>query len=225
MLEPEEIAAAVPESDKTLAVSAFIRCRDIDSVYFDRPYYLVPADPAAEEPFALIREGMRAKEVAALAQAVLFRRMRTVLIRAHDQGLIATTLRFDYEVRSAKEAFDDIREIEIEGEMLDLAQHIIETKSGAFDPQAFEDRYEAALAELVRAKQEGRPIERRKAEDAGRGRRPDEGAARERRGRGWRRAKGTSKPGKPRPRQRRAGSCQAGPVKAASARKPHRKAG
>ena len=135
VLEPEEIAAAVPESDKTLAVGAFIGCGDIDTVYLDRPYYLLPADPAAQEPFALIREGMRARDVAALARTVLFRRMRTVLIRPHDQGLIATTLRFDYEVRSAKEAFDDIKKIKIEGEMLDLAKHIIETKSGTFDPE------------------------------------------------------------------------------------------
>jgi DNA end-binding protein Ku len=164
VLEPEEVAAAVPDSDKTLAVETFIRCGDIDSVYLDRPYYLTPADPAAQESFALIREGMRAREVAALSRAVLFRRLRTVLIRAEGPGLIGATLRFDYEVQSAKEAFADLRDIEIEGEMLDLARHIIETKSGTFDPSSFEDRYEEALAALVRAKQKGEPIEVRRAE-------------------------------------------------------------
>src|SRR5690606_15609366 len=92
VLEPEELAEAVPESDKTLNVEAFIDCADVDRVYFDRPYYLAPADKHAEEVYALIREGMRAKNVAALARTVLFRRMRTVLIRAHDQGMIANTL-------------------------------------------------------------------------------------------------------------------------------------
>jgi DNA end-binding protein Ku len=106
---------------------------------------------------------MRKKKVAAIAQAVLFRRVRTLLIRADDDGLIANTLNFDYEVRSAKEAFDGIPEMKIEGEMLDLARHIIETKNGAFDPSKYEDRYEAALAELVKAKLEGRKIEIRKA--------------------------------------------------------------
>lgn len=158
MLEPEEIAAAVPDGDKTLTIEAFIDCGEIDDIYFDRPYYLAPGDPLAEEGFALLREGMRIKKVAALARSILFRRVRTLLIRAHDRGLVATTLNFDYEVRSAEEAFADIPELKIEGEMLDLAKHIIETKRGHFDPRSFEDRYESGLAELVRAKQKGQPI-------------------------------------------------------------------
>lgn len=162
VLDPEEVTAAVPESDKTLAVSAFIGCAEIDDVYFDKPYYLAPTDASAKEAFALIREGMRKKKVAAIAQTVLFRRVRTVLIRPHGAGLIATTLNYDYEVRSAAEAFHDIPEMTIEGEMLELAEHIINTKKGRFDPAAFEDRYESALAELVKAKAEGRKIERRK---------------------------------------------------------------
>jgi DNA end-binding protein Ku len=162
VLEPEEVAAAVPNSDKTLAVDAFIRCRDIDDVYFDKPYYLTPADRLSDEVFGLIRDGMRAQKVAALAQTVLFRRVRTVLIHAHGDGLIATTLNFDYEVRSAKDAFDDVPDLKIKGEMLELAEHIIKTKQGKFDPAAFDDRYEAALAELVKAKMQGKKIEPRK---------------------------------------------------------------
>ncbi len=163
VLEPEDVAAAVPDSDKTLAVGAFVRCRDIDDVYFDKPYYLTPSDPHAESVFALIRDGMRAQKVAALARTVLFRRARTLLVHAHGNGLIATTLNFDYEVRSAKDAFDDVPGIKIKGEMLELAEHIIKTKTGKFDPASFDDRYEAALADLVRAKMEGRKIEARKA--------------------------------------------------------------
>ncbi|MEZ2223412.1 Ku protein [Rhizobium sp. RCC_161_2] len=161
-LEPEEVAATVPESDKVLRVEAFLGCADIDDVYFDRPYYLAPSARASEEAFALIREGMRRKKVAAIAQAVLFRRLRTLLIRAHGKGLIATTLNFDYEVRSAKEAFDDVPEMKIKGEMLDLAEHIINTKPGAFDASEFHDRYEAALTEFVKAKIEGKAIAKRK---------------------------------------------------------------
>ena len=162
VLEPDEVAAAVPESDKTLSVSAFVACTDIDDVYFDRPYYLAPSDKHAEEAFTLIREGMHRKKVAAIAQTVLFRRARSVLIRAHDKGLIATTLNFDYEVRSAKEAFDEVPDLKIKGEMLELAEHIIKTKKGRFDPTKFDDCYEAAVAELVKAKLEGKKIEIRK---------------------------------------------------------------
>ncbi|NEI72907.1 Ku protein [Rhizobium lusitanum] len=162
ILEPDEVAAAVPESDKILHVTAFLACSDIDDVYFDRPYYLAPSAAAGEEAFALIREGMRKQKVAAIAQTVIFRRLRTFMIRAHGKGLIATTLNFDYEVRPVDEAFEDVPDIKIKGEMLDLAKHIIATKKGAFDASAFDDRYEAALTELVKAKVEGKPIPVRK---------------------------------------------------------------
>lgn len=162
LLEPDEVAAAVPFSDKTLAVETFIPCHEIDDVYFDKPYYLCPADRNAEEAYALIRDGLREKKAVALAQTVLFRRVRTLLIRAHGDGLIATTLNFDYEVRSAKEAFSEMPDLSIKGEMLELAKHIIKTKQGSFDPSQFDDRYEAALAELVKAKLEGKKIEPRK---------------------------------------------------------------
>lgn len=159
VVEPDEVAAAVPESDKTLSVSAFVGCSAVDDVYFDKPYYLAPSDKHGEEAFTLIREGMRRKKVAAIAQTVLFRRVRTLLIRVYDEGLIGTTLNFDYEVRSATDAFEDVPDIKVQGEMLDLAEHIIKTKRGKFDPTTFDDRYEAALAELVKAKLEGRKIE------------------------------------------------------------------
>lgn len=158
VLEPDEIAAAVPDSDKVLNVDSFITCGQIETTYFDKPYYLLPASDAAEEAFVLIREALRNQKAAAIAHTVLFRRLRPVLIRAHKKGLIATTLNFDYEVRSAKQAFKDIGKRKIDPEMLELAEHILDTKAGEFDPSTFEDRYEAALADLVKAKIEGRKV-------------------------------------------------------------------
>ncbi|MDQ0347488.1 Ku protein [Ancylobacter vacuolatus] len=158
VLEPEEIAEVTPKGDKALTIESFLPCGEVDDLYFDRPYYLRPADEASQASFAVIREGLRKKKVAAVASAVLFRRPRSLLIRAYDDGLIATTLNYDYEVRSAQEAFEDIAEVKMEPEMLDLARHIIETKAGRFQPETFDDRYDDALAELVRAKMEGRKI-------------------------------------------------------------------
>jgi DNA end-binding protein Ku len=163
VFEPDEIQAVMPVSDKTLDIKSFIRCGEIDSVYFDKPYYLAPASKSAAEAFYLIREGMKDEGVAAIAEAVLFRRARTLLIRAHGPGLIATTLNYEYEVRSAEDAFDDVPEVKITGEMIDLAKHIISTKKGAFDPKTFEDRYENALADLVKAKMEGKTLPKKKA--------------------------------------------------------------
>ena len=162
MIEPEEIAAAVPDGDKTLDVQSFVECATIDHVYFDKPYYLAPSVSHARESFELIREGLRVRKVAALATSVLFRRVRSLLIQASDAGLVATTLNFDYEVRAAKDVFGSAPNKAIKGEMLELAKHIIRTKRGKFDPEGFDDRYEAALADLVKAKMEGRAIEVRK---------------------------------------------------------------
>ena len=161
VLEPEEVASAVPGSDKTLKIEAFVPCNEIDDVYFDKPYYLMP-DKTGADAFKLLRDGRQAK-VAALARTVLFRRLRTVLIRPHGKGLIGTTLNFDYEVRSSEEAFEELPDIKIEGEMLDLAKHIINTKKGSFDAKAFDDRYEEAVAEFVKAKIEGRALPKKKA--------------------------------------------------------------
>ncbi|UHS59065.1 Ku protein [Agrobacterium vaccinii] len=163
VLEPDEVAAAVPDSDKTLAIESFIPCSEIDNVYFDKPYYLTP-DKVGTEAYVLLRDGMKKAEVAAIARTVLFRRLRTVLIRPHGKGLIASTLNFDYEVRSSQEAFEDLPDIKSDPELLEIAELIITKKKGSFDASTFDDRYEAAVAELVTAKIEGRSLPKKKAE-------------------------------------------------------------
>jgi DNA end-binding protein Ku len=156
--EPEEIAKAMPESDKALSIQAFVPCDQVDDIYFDRPYYLTPSAAGDAATLDLLREGMRREKVAAVARAVLFRRVRSLLIRAQSEGLIATTLNFDYEVRSAEEAFWDLPAPDVDSEMVELALHIIKSKSETFDPKKFDDRYEAAVRDLIAAKMEGRKI-------------------------------------------------------------------
>lgn len=160
-IDPDEVAATVPESDKTLEIEAFISCSDVDDVYFDKPYYVAP-DRMGSEAFVALRDGMQKSKVAAIARMLLVRRMRTVLIRPHGKGLIATTLNYDYEVRSSLQAFEGMPKVKIEGEMLDLAKHLISTKKGEFDPASFDDRYEAALEAIVKTKIEGKPVPKRK---------------------------------------------------------------
>jgi DNA end-binding protein Ku len=163
VLEPDEVAAAVPDSDKTLAIESFIPCSEIDNVYFDKPYYLTP-DKVGTDAYVLLRDGMKKAKVAAIARTVLFRRLRTVLIRPHGKGLIASTLNFDYEVRSSQEAFEDLPDMKSDPELLEIAELIIAKKKGSFDASTFDDRYEAAVAELVTAKIEGRSLPKKKAE-------------------------------------------------------------
>lgn len=159
VLDPEEIAETMPVSDKTISVEAFVPYDEVDEVYFDRPYWLSVPKGEPSEAFGVVREGMRKRKVAALGRAVLFRRLRTVLLRPEEGGFAAHTLNFDYEVRNAEEIFEYLPDIEIKGEMLELAEHIIDTKRGDFDPASFDDRYDKALAELVKAKLEGREVE------------------------------------------------------------------
>lgn len=168
ILEPDEIRDAVPESDKRLELSAFLACDQIDTLYLERPYFLAPADRQSVEAYELIRNTMETQSVAAIARTVLFRRVRSVLIRPQGKCLIATTLNYDYEVRDPAESFEGISKVKIEKEMLELARHIIGTKMGEFDPGQYEDRYEAALTELVKAKIAGRKpkkLPKRKAEN------------------------------------------------------------
>ena len=158
LVEPEVLNALVPHSDKTLTVRHFLPCSDIDKLYFDKPYYIGPANEADGEAFRALAEAMARRSVAAFAEAVLFRRNRALLVRVHEGVLLAATLNYDYEVRSARNAFRGLKNPDYDAELLELAGHLIETKMGGFDPADFHDRYNAALMELVQAKIEGRKL-------------------------------------------------------------------
>jgi DNA end-binding protein Ku len=116
----------------------------------------VPQDEVAQEAFAVIREAMRKEELAGLARVVIYRREHLLLLQPRGKGLLATALRYKNEVRDEKDYFDDIDNIKVPADMLKLAVHILETKKGHFNPGKFEDRYETALQELIKAKRAGK---------------------------------------------------------------------
>jgi DNA end-binding protein Ku len=161
VLTPEEIEAAVPESTKVIELENFVPCVEVERLAIERPYYLAPSDAVAVEAFALIREAMRQADVAGIGRTVLFRRDRVLLLFPEGQGLLANLLHFDYEMRDESSAFSEIPKGKMDKEMLDLGKHIIKGKMGEFDPNAFEDRYDEALKELIRAKQRGEKIKPR----------------------------------------------------------------
>lgn len=158
VLTTEDIEEAIPESTKTIEIDAFVPSEEMDEVFIDNPYYLAPSDKTGLEAFNLIRKAMEAKQVIGIARTVLFRRSRLLLLRPTGPGLTASTLYFDYEVRAAEDIFSDIPKQTLPKEMIDLAKHIISTKRGKFEPEKLEDRYEDALAELIKAKQQGKEI-------------------------------------------------------------------
>ncbi len=157
-VEDEELDKVALESTHTIDIEAFVPRSEVDALYLDAPYYLVPDDRIAQEAFAVIREAMKKEDVVGLARVVLNRRERIVMIEPRERGLLVTTLHYKNEVRNADVYFEDIPEIKISADMLDLAVHIVETKAAHFDPAKFEDRYEEALAELIQSKRAGETV-------------------------------------------------------------------
>jgi DNA end-binding protein Ku len=154
-VEDEEVEALQVESRHTIEIDSFVPASLIDKRYYDSPYYVFPNDNVGQEAFAVIRDAMKGKGVVALGRIVLARRERVIALEPFEKGLLGTTLRYPYEVRSAADAFDGIEDVKLSGEMLKLAEHILETKAADFDPSKFEDHYENALVEMLRQKQAG----------------------------------------------------------------------
>jgi DNA end-binding protein Ku len=150
--ELEEIAL---ESTRTIEIDEFVPKSDIDSRYLIRPYYLVPDGKVGHDAFAVIRETIRSMDKVAIGRLVLTNREHIIALEPLDKGLMGTLLRYPYEVRSQSEYFDDIQDVKITKDMLDLARHIVEQKSATFEPGKFDDRYEAALVDLINRKRNG----------------------------------------------------------------------
>jgi DNA end-binding protein Ku len=159
----DELENIALESTRTIEIDEFVPRSEIDDLYLVRPYYIVPDGKVGHDAFAVIRETIRSLDKVALARVVLTNREHVIALEARDSGLMGMLLRYPYEVRDAGEYFDDIQDVKITKDMLDLAKHIVEQKSGHFDPDKFEDHYEAALQELLTKKQKGLPIAARKS--------------------------------------------------------------
>ena len=154
----DELENIALESTRTIEIDEFVPRSEIDDLYLVRPYYIVPDGKVGHDAYAVIRETIRSLDKVALARVVLTNREHVIALEARDKGLMGMLLRYPYEVRDASEYFDDIQDVKITKDMLDLARHIVEQKSGHFEPAKFEDHYESALTELLNKKQKGLPI-------------------------------------------------------------------
>jgi Ku protein len=161
-IEPEELEAVEIESRRIIDIERFVPQDDIDELYINNPYYIVPDGEVGQEAFAVIREAIRKEGVVGLARVVFTSREHIIALKARSKGMLGVTLRYPYEVRKEEEYFDDIEDVRVPKDMLELAIHIVETKQGKFDPEKFDDRYEDALKSLIKKKQKGEKIERPK---------------------------------------------------------------
>jgi DNA end-binding protein Ku len=163
----DELDDIALESTRTIEIDEFVPKSDIDNRYLIRPYYLVPDGKVGHDAFAVIRETIRSMNKVAIGRVVLTNREHIIALEPLDNGLMGTLLRYPYEVRSEKEYFDDIQDVKITKDMLDLAKHIVEQKSGSFEPEQFDDRYESALVDLINQKRNGLKIPARAAPKTG----------------------------------------------------------
>src|SRR5262245_21164711 len=163
----DELDDIALESTRTIEIDEFVPRTDIDSRYLIRPYYLVPDGKVGHDAFAVIRETIRSMDKVAIGRVVLTNREHIIALEPLETGLMGTLLRYPYEVRSETEYFDDIQHVKLTKDLLDLAKHIVEKKSGAFEPELFEDHYETALIDLINKKRSGAPIAAKAAPKTG----------------------------------------------------------
>jgi DNA end-binding protein Ku len=154
----EELENVALESTRTIEIDEFVDRTEIDPRYLIRPYYLCPDGKVGHDAFAVIRETIREMDKVAIGRLVLTNREHIIALEAMGKGVMGTLLRYPYEVRDPAEYFDDIQDVKVTKDMLDLARHIVEQKSGSFEPEKFEDQYETALLDLINQKRAGKPI-------------------------------------------------------------------
>ena len=156
LLEPDEIDAVKLESKKTLELTQFVDAHEIDVLYYEKPYFVVPADDLAEEAFIVLREALRKTKKVGLGQLALRGREYIVSLKPCGRGLVLETLRYADEVRKAQGYFRDIPDDKPDDELLDLAESLIEKKTAPFDASEFHDRYVDALTELIEKKRKAK---------------------------------------------------------------------
>lgn len=163
---PEELDAVEIESRRVIEIDQFVPKDEIDELYLENPYYIVPQGDVGQQAFAVIRETIRKEKMVAIGKVVFTSREHVISLEARGKGLMGITLRYPYEVRKEEDYFDVVEKASVPKDMLELAAHIVETKKGKFQPDKFEDRYEDALKGLIKKKQKGEKIEPPKEREA-----------------------------------------------------------
>ena len=164
-VEPDELEAVEIDSTRMIDIDQFVPRKEIDDLYMKDPYYIVPDGEVGLQAFVVIRDAIKKEGMVALGRVVFTNREHVISLEPRGKGLMGVTLRYPYEVRDEKDYFDDIPSESVPKDMLELATHIVQTKAGHFKPDKFEDHYENALRNLIKRKQEGKPIERPKEQE------------------------------------------------------------
>jgi DNA end-binding protein Ku len=155
LLTSEDLASVKLGTTRTLDIERFVDADDIDRLYWEDPYFLVPDGKEGAEAFSVIHEAMLRANQVALGRVVMHTRERLMAIEPRGKGMLAYTLRMANEVRDPDDAFHNIPEVKADKQMIEIALKIIEQQEGDFEPGKFVDRYEEALKALIKEKQKG----------------------------------------------------------------------
>ena len=158
VLSNNELQAVRLETTKTIEIERFVREKEIDRLYWNDPYYLLPSEKAGTEAYIVIRDALAEEGRIALGRVVMHTRERLVALEPRDKGILIYTLRIADEVVPPKRAFADIPAGKSDRKMIEIARKIIEQQEGDFEPEKFEDRYENALRDLIRRKEKGEKL-------------------------------------------------------------------
>ena len=160
LLDEEEIEAAKLESKRTLELVQFVDASDIDILYYEKPYYVVPADDLAEEAYIVLREALRRTKKVGLGQLALRGQEQLVGLRPCGKGLVLEVLRYAEEVNKAASYFRDVPASKPDADLLDLAETLIDKKSGKFDAADYHNHYVDALKRVIakKAKAKGKRV-------------------------------------------------------------------
>ena len=156
LLDPEEIESVKLESRKTLDLVEFVDVHDIDAMYYDKPYFVVPADDLAEEAYVVMRDALKASKKIGVGQLAMRGQEYVVALKPCGKGLLLETLRYADEVNKAQSYFREIGDTEPDADLLDMASMLIKRKAGKFDPKEFHNRYVDALHRLIEEKQKAK---------------------------------------------------------------------
>jgi DNA end-binding protein Ku len=158
LLEDKEIDDLKLEAKKTIDLVQFVGQHEIDPIYFERPFFVIPGDEEDNEAFIVLRDALRKTKTIGLGQIVIRGQGSIVALKPCGKGLLLETLRFADEIKKADSAFSGIKETKLDPDKIELAEELIERKTKRFHPEDFKDSYNDALRELIDAKAEHRKV-------------------------------------------------------------------
>lgn len=157
LLSDAELDEVKLASRQTFELVQFVDASEIDAIYFEKPYYVVPKDDLAEEAFGVIRDALKTAKKVGLGQLAMRGHEYLCSLKPCGRGMILETLRYADEVNKAQQFFRDIPDAKPPAELLELATALIDKRTSAFDPEKFHDRYDQALRALIDTKRGKKP--------------------------------------------------------------------